>query len=41
MQGLMYPEELLKIGALVDETLSDASDSCIVPTESKLKGLGS
>lgn len=41
MQGLMDPEELLKIGALLEETLSDASDSCIVPTESKLKGLGS
>jgi|SRR5215468_3128987 len=41
MQGLMDPEALLKIGALVEETLSAASDTCIVPTESKLSGLGS
>jgi hypothetical protein len=41
MQGRMDPEELLKIGVLVEGILSTASDSCIVPTESKLNGLGS
>lgn len=41
MQARMDPEELLKIGALVEETLADAPTSCIVPTESKLNGPGS
>jgi hemerythrin-like domain-containing protein len=41
VQGLMDPEELLKIGAQVEGTLSTASASCIVPTESKVSDLGS
>jgi hemerythrin-like domain-containing protein len=41
MQARMDSEELSKIGALVEETLSDAPQGCIVPTESKLSGLGS
>jgi len=41
MQAKMGAEELLKIGARVEESLAAAPQTCIVPTESKLGGLGS
>jgi hemerythrin-like domain-containing protein len=37
MQKQMTPEELLKVGALVDEALAAAPQVCIVPTEATLK----
>jgi hemerythrin-like domain-containing protein len=37
MQKRFTPEELRKIGALVDEALAGAPPACIVPTEAALK----
>jgi hemerythrin-like domain-containing protein len=41
MQATMGADELLKLGLRVEEILSAAPQICIVPTESKLGGLGS
>lgn len=40
MQGQVTPEELARIGTLVDEALAAAPPACIVPTESTLKTPG-
>jgi hemerythrin-like domain-containing protein len=37
MQKQMTPEEMLRTGALVDEALAAAPQTCIVPTETALK----
>jgi hemerythrin-like domain-containing protein len=37
MQKLMSPEELQKLGMLIDEALAAVPEACIVPTEEILK----
>lgn len=40
MQERMTADELLKIGANLEKKLSSASETCIVPTETKLRSSG-